>query len=415
MSSSVVDEELGSYRFVAGLGFHLSNVELLARGLDHHRLTLSHIVATLALCFVELCVVISEHCDTLLEYFNSSFLIYPFLYFLSSLHPHLPKRTMDPKLKNLQFLGVLGIIQETIKLIYQWRKIFTQITLAFILPSYILTFANMAISMFFLNETKPSRDTIIFSQSSIYYLIFNIVSTLFSAVFILLATATVVYTVACVYAAHDVSFKHVIGIVPKVWKRLLLTSLSAFISLFGLTFVALLVLFLILFSINGPSNGLSFGNYIITIAFIFIITIYVGTLYLTLIWQLSKIVAVLEELCGFKAMAKSKALVKGKMRIVFKLFIMLCFPIEVVQLVFSYLVIQSTIIGIVGKVVLIIIWMLLLSLFFLVTLVAQTVLYFICKSHHHEIVQNSCLSDHLQRYLLVDHDSLKDDEKLQMV
>lgn len=324
---------------------------------------------------------------------------------------------MDPKLKNLQFLGVLGIIEETIKLIYQWRKIFTQITLAFILPSYILTFANMAISIFFLNENKPSSDTIIFSQSSIYYLIFNIVSTLFSAVFILLATATVVYTVACVYAAHDVSFKHVIGIVPKVWKRLLLTSLSVFISLFGLTFVALLLLFLIVFSINGPSNGLSFGNrnYIMIIAFIFIIIIYVGTLYLTLIWELSKIVAVLEELCGFKAMAKSKALVKGKMRMVFKLFIMLCFPTEVVQLVFSYLVIQSTIIGIVGKVVLIIIWMLLFSLFFLVTLVAQTVLYFICKSHHHEIVQNLSPSDHLQRYLLVYHDSLKDDEKLQMV
>ncbi|XP_038885963.1 uncharacterized protein LOC120076266 [Benincasa hispida] len=279
----------------------------------------------------------------------------------------------------------------------------------------------MAISIFFLNKNKPFNNTIIFSESSIYYLVFNIVSSLFCTVLILLSTATIVYTVACVYAGRDVSFKHVIGIVSKVWKRLLLTTLSVSISLLGLTFVAFLVFFLIVFSINGPRNGLSFGNYTMTIAIIFMIIFFVGTSYLLLIWQLSKVVAVLEELCEFKEMAKSKALVKGKMRMVIKLFIVLSFPIEVVQLVFSHLVIQSTIIGIVGKVVLIIIWMLLFSLFLLVTLVAQTVLYFVCTSYHHENVDKSSLLDlHLQRYLLADYDPLKVDddvraEKLQIV
>ncbi|XP_011658451.1 uncharacterized protein LOC105436010 [Cucumis sativus] len=157
-----------------------------------------------------------------------------------------------------------------------------------------------------------------------------------------------------------------------------------------------------------------------TIVIIFMIIFFAGDLYLILTWQLSKTVAVLEELCGFKAMARSKALVKGKMRMVIKLFSLLSLPIEVVQLVFSHFLVQSTIVGIVGKLVLIIIWMLLLSFFLLVSLVAQTVLYFVCKSYHQELAEKLSISDRLQRYLLTHYDPLKveDDvptEKLQIV
>ncbi|KAL4032762.1 hypothetical protein IC575_005844 [Cucumis melo] len=144
-----------------------------------------------------------------------------------------------------------------------------------------------------------------------------------------------------------------------------------------------------------------------TIVIIFTIILLAGEFYLILTWQLSKTIAVLEEFCEFKAMARSKALVKGKMRMVIKLFIVLSFPMEVVQLVFSRLLIQSTIIRIVGKLVLIIIWMLLISLFLLVSLVAQTVLYFVCKSYHQKLAEKLSISDHLQRYLLADYDPLK--------
>ncbi|XP_023536182.1 uncharacterized protein LOC111797427 [Cucurbita pepo subsp. pepo] len=304
---------------------------------------------------------------------------------------------MDSNLQKLQSLGVFGIIKETIKLIYQWRKIFTQITLLFILPSYLITFTNFAL--------------ILFASQNIYFLVFNLVSIIITAVLTIIATATVVYTVACVYAKRDISFKHVIGVVPNVWKPVLGTSLCYYTTLFALNFVGSLVVFLIVVS----------NKNLVVILFIFLIMFFIGTFYLISIWKLSDVVAVLEGLCGFKAMAKSKGLVKGKVRMVKKLVMALSLPVGVVQYVFFCLVVQPTCIGMVGKGVLVIIWILSFSVFFLVTQVAKTVLYFVCKLDHDEIVDKLALSDHLRVHLLENYnDPLKVDdhvriEKLQVV
>ncbi|KAI3972023.1 hypothetical protein MKW92_040181 [Papaver armeniacum] len=60
-------------------------------------------------------------------------------------------------------------------------------------------------------------------------------------------------------------------------------------------------------------------------------------------------------------------------------------------------------IGVTGKVCLGIICLLLMSILIHFALVIQTVVYFICKSYHHENIDKSCLGEHLKAYNLGDY------------
>ncbi|OIW03302.1 hypothetical protein TanjilG_09949 [Lupinus angustifolius] len=152
--------------------------------------------------------------------------------------------------------------------------------------------------------------------------------------FFLLSTSAVVYTIACIYTAKEITFKKVISVVPKVWKRLMLTFLSTFAAFVAYNLITLVVI--ILCGITMGRNERISGKIIV---FVIIAIFYLnGFVYLTLVWQLASIVTVLEDCYGFKAMKKSKELIK-------------------------------------------------------------TVLYFMCKSYHHENIDKSTLADHLEAYL----------------
>lgn len=142
---------------------------------------------------------------------------------------------------------------------------------------------------------------------------------------------------------------------------------------------------------HGP-----FGEIDGTTLAVFLVLYFVGLLYLVVVLQLSGVVSALEESSGFKAMAKSRSLLKGKMATatVVVLAIWLSFGIilwlddAVRKMIFS----ESSMI----------MWMyvlgsLLLSfvilVFLLWKLVLGTMLYFVCKSYHHESVDMLALSD----------------------
>ncbi|KAG6607696.1 hypothetical protein SDJN03_01038, partial [Cucurbita argyrosperma subsp. sororia] len=252
-----------------------------------------------------------------------------------------------------------------------------------------------------------------------YPLTFKILSYILSIIFSLLSTATVVYTVTCIYTTGDVSFKHVISVIPNVWKRLLITYLCVHIGLFAYTFVATMVFSLILMVVvlTNESNAFSSNSYSLTFAIIVTIIVFMGTFYLTLIWRLSYAVSILEEFCGFKAMAKSKGLVQGKMMINIKLSMFLILSMGGFELGFYYMIFHTPL---VGKILLEIVLVVLFSFFFLFGLVAMSVFYFVCKSYHLEIVDKLSGSDHLQSYPSVEYYPLKVDdhtpiEKLQVV
>ncbi|MBA0775534.1 hypothetical protein Gotri_010675, partial [Gossypium trilobum] len=159
---------------------------------------------------------------------------------------------MDRGQEEMQFLGLFGIFKESYKIISSWRKLFTNITLALILPLSFIYLVHVQVSSLFSSKLQLDRipsDTADYENSSnlisheaLYFLLFNFVYFTLFFIFSLLSTAAVVYTIACIYTARELTFKTIISVVPKVWKRLLVTFLSIFVVLFLYLVVAVLVL-----------------------------------------------------------------------------------------------------------------------------------------------------------------------------
>lgn len=307
----------------------------------------------------------------------------------------------------MQFLGIFGIYKESYKIIFTWRKIFSQITLALILPlSFIflahiqisdLIFSNIIHDEFQLDQTRVgsaryNKLNDLISSEWTYFWLFKIAYFTFFLIFSLLSTAAVVYTVACIYTGRDVTFSKVISVVPKVWKRLMITFLCIFAAIFAYNVVAFLIFIAWIIMVSDSS-------FAVASLFVFLILYFVGIVYMSIIWQLASVVSVLEEACGVKAMVKSRALIKGKIWVAAIIFFKLNLSLFIIQIAFERLVVHGQSLGMVNRVSYGIICFLLMFKLFLFGLVIQTVIYFVCKSYHHENIDKSALSDHLEVYL----------------
>ncbi|XP_010030351.2 uncharacterized protein LOC104420155 [Eucalyptus grandis] len=294
---------------------------------------------------------------------------------------------MDGDQNELQVLGFLGIYRETSKIILKWRKIFAQITLALILPFCVIFLADPFVSQLLSFKKEP----VAFCLVQVGYFIFLFI-------FSLLSTAAVVYTVACFRAAKQISFKKIMSILPRVWKRLMVTFFWCFALFFVYNVVAVVLLIVWLVMVRQFSVGPALG---IAVAVILLILYIVGFVYITMIWQLASVISVLEDAYGRKAMAKSKGLIKGKMGLSVWCFLGVLVCSVLVQALFEFLVVLDLVpngirvpIGI--RIGVGLICLLLVTMLGLFDLVVQTMIYFVCKSHHHENIDGSCVSDHLE-------------------
>ncbi|XP_022936736.1 uncharacterized protein LOC111443240 [Cucurbita moschata] len=315
----------------------------------------------------------------------------------------------------MAWLEIVDIVQETYEIILTWRKIFTQIALSLILPLTFIFLAHIEISnllfgnffhyLWLLHKNDHDQDLQKFDEFSdlitpkwTFFWLFNISYIVFLFVFSLLSTSAVVYTVACIHTGREISFKQVVSVVPKVWKRLIVTFFCVFASFFAYNLLAIFAFILLLFILliqYGP-----YGNVNGSIFVVFFAIYFIGLLYLSVTVQLSSVVSVLEESCGFKAMAKSKALLKGKMLVATIMLLLINASLVIIQQAFLKLVVHGVWFGMVGRGILGIVCLFLLLSFFLWQLVLETVLYFVCKEHHQENIDKSALSNHLQVYLL---------------
>ncbi|KAK3032418.1 hypothetical protein RJ639_037145 [Escallonia herrerae] len=317
---------------------------------------------------------------------------------------------MDREQEEMQFLGLFGIYKEAYKVIISWRKIFSQITLALILPLSFIFLAHKEIShlLFWrILETQWELHRTQAGSKKFHYLSDHIRSEwitffLFKAAYFtfllilsLLCTSAVVYTIASIYTRRGVTFKKVMSVVPKVWKRLMATFLCAFLAFFAYNLLAFLVI--AIWSITLTETPAE------TPTFIIILILYVaGFLYMTIIWQLASVVSVLEDSYGFKAVLKSKKLIKGNLMVASFIFLKLNFLLVVIQIVFDMHVVHGrwyhgASFG--SRIGFGILCLLLLFKFILFGLVIQTIIYFVCKSYHHENIDKSNLSEHLEGYL----------------
>lgn len=325
---------------------------------------------------------------------------------------------MDREQEEMQFLGFLGIYTESYKLIFSWRKIFSKITLSLILPLSFIYLVHMEISsLLFRNiyhtemeldhtrsgTTKYQKLSDHISNELAYYWLFKAAYITLVFVFGLLSTSAVVYTIASVYTARELTFGKVMSVVPRVWKRLMVTFLCMFLAMFVYHVLAVFIFVVWVLSLIEFQTG-NWGNFVLVV----LIVLYIlGISYLTLIWQLASVVSVLEEAYGFKAMVKSKNLIKGKLWVSIVIFLKLNISSGIILFVFQKLVVHGNSLGMATRVVYAVISFLLLSKLILFGLVIQTVLYFVCKSYHHENIEKSALSEHLEVYLLAEYVPLK--------
>ncbi|XP_027148285.1 uncharacterized protein LOC113748894 [Coffea eugenioides] len=314
---------------------------------------------------------------------------------------------MDKEQEEIQFLGFFGIIKESINIVPAWRKIFSQISLALIFPLSFIYLAHIQISQsLFTNIVRdesildriprgtPTYDKIsdILSSEWTVFFLFKIGYFIFFLVLALLSTSAVVYTIACIYTAKDIAFKKVMSVVPKVWKRLIVTFLWNFVIIFGYNIVAILVFFVFMTLIPpGVFSG--------AVLFILFMVYLVGFVYISVIWHLASVVSVLEESYGLNAMIKSQDLIKGKAGISMVIFVIYNFCFFGIQLAFEWFVVLGNGGGLVLRIGYGMLCLALLSMLILFGLIVQTIIYFICKSYHHENIDKSSLADHLEVYL----------------
>ncbi|VAI88611.1 unnamed protein product [Triticum turgidum subsp. durum] len=122
---------------------------------------------------------------------------------------------------------------------------------------------------------------------------------------------------------------------------------------------------------------------------------------LSVVWHLASVVSVLEDYKGFQAMRKSKALIQGKLWTVVIIFVTLNIVFIVVEFAFRAWIVQGARhgLGAGGRLLLGLVMLAALCSVVMVALVVQTVVYLVCKSYHHESIDKSNISDHLEVYL----------------
>ncbi|KAL8226413.1 hypothetical protein R6Q57_016245 [Mikania cordata] len=314
---------------------------------------------------------------------------------------------MDREQEEMQFLGFIGIFKESYKIIFSWRKIFSQITITLILPLTFIFLSHLEISTLLFRDIKHTEfekevtrpgtkrydnlsDTL--SSELITLWLFKIAYFTIFLILSLLSIAAVVYTIASIYTGRELTFKKVMSVVPKVWKRLMVTFLCMFLAFFIYNLLAAFVIVTCFFIL--PYN--TFGAIII---YVVLIIYLMGYVYMAVIWLLASVVSVLESSYGFKAMTKSKDLIKGNRVVAISVFVLLYLSLALIQFLFEALVVHGSSLETWKRVGFGVLCFVLLLTFFLFGLVIETILYLICKSYHHENIDKGDLSNHLESYL----------------
>ncbi|KAK4788339.1 hypothetical protein SAY86_019658 [Trapa natans] len=317
---------------------------------------------------------------------------------------------MDREQEEMQFMGLLGIFVESFKIIQSWRRIFTQISLTLVLPLSLVFLLSIDVSEALISKINSNEQVLdrsagtpryknlsdAISTEWAFFRLFKAAYFTFFLVLSLLSTAAVVYTVACIYTARDVTFRNVLRVVPRVWKRLVVTFLCTFFAftLYNAFFAALVFAAMTMDGKGG--DGSSAGS----VALIALAVLYVvGFTYMAVVWQLASVVSVLEEDYGVRAMVKSRGLIKGNFVVSITIFLILNLCFWFVQAMFETLVVQGSPGRIPARAGYAVLFLTVTSGLFLFGLTVQTVIYLVCKSYHHENIHKSALWDHLEAYL----------------
>lgn len=313
---------------------------------------------------------------------------------------------MDQEQEQMQFLGFFGIFKETFKIISTYKEIFTKISLSIILPLSFIFLAHIEVSEHLFGKILDNEDirdqtpqntrkyntlSDLISSEWTYFWVFKVAYFIFFLVLSLLSTSAIVYTIACIYTSKHITFMKVMSVVPKVWKRLMVTFVWNFIIFFVFNLLALVVFACWVAWVDFTNTGVLI---LIVLAIVYVVLF----IYISVVWHLASVISVLEDDYGIQSMLKSRELIKGKTGVSMAIFCFLNICFITIQVGFeSHVVIGKH--SLVERTIYGILFFLLLSVLILFSLTVQTIIYFICKSFHHENIDKSLLANHLEVYL----------------
>ncbi|KAG0573189.1 hypothetical protein KC19_VG156200 [Ceratodon purpureus] len=312
---------------------------------------------------------------------------------------------MDREPDEMRNLGVVGICKEAYNILQLHIRLFLSLALTLVLPLGVVVFCHSLITRPLwkkihhnshelqmetpdspaAHDTQGRLDAELFGLGviTVFYMIFVLA-------FSLLSTAAIVYSVACIYTAKGLSYTKVLSVIPKVWERLMFTFLWAHCLIFLYYFVFFIIIILFLLIQNASGISVLIPGIVVTVVF------YCFLVYFNLVWHLASVVSVLEDSCGIGALKKSVDLIKGKRWVACSVFFLYAFCTSLVLTSCNHLVSgHHHMHSMFGRVFFVFVLLLLWTAVTLIGILVQTVVYFVCKSFHHESIDRYALSEHL--------------------
>lgn len=324
---------------------------------------------------------------------------------------------MDREPDEMRNLGVVGICKEAYNILQLHIRLFLSLALTLVLPLGVVVFCHSLITHPLLKKIHHNSEELHMEQpnspaahdtqgrldAELFGLgVITVLYMIFMLAFALLSTAAIVYSVASIYTAKGLSYAKVLSVIPKVWKRLFFTFLWAHFLIFLYYFAFFIVIILFIFLQNATGISVLIPGIVVTVVF------YCFLVYFNLIWHLASVVSVLEDSYGIGALKKSVDLIKGKRWAACSVFLLYAICTFVVLTSYNHLVSgRHHMHSMVGRVFFGLVLLLLWTAVTLIGILVQTVVYFVCKSHHHESIDRYALSEHLDGYLMGEYMALK--------
>ncbi|RZC64490.1 hypothetical protein C5167_008186 [Papaver somniferum] len=283
-------------------------------------------------------------------------------------------------------MGVFAIFKEAFKIIVSQNIIYSQITLAVLVPLTILYLSQVYMLYLIQDKTYQYIKTSRLGAYDYGIIISVFINTIIASFFSLFLTSNAVYATTCFYTSRDITFKKVIGVFPKVYKRLYVTLLWCFYMLRVYTMAGVASLWYFL-GIKG-AQGEGWKQVCLMLIFCLSIPFLTGLVYMTSIWNIATVIAILEEDYGKKALLKSMKLIRGKIRVSCVVFLLLEITLIGILSTFILLVAHECISSVIGTIFAGIVCCSLMTFVVHFSLVTRTVIYFICKAYHNEDIRN---------------------------
>lgn len=307
---------------------------------------------------------------------------------------------------NVQNLGFCGVIKQSQSVLCSRKKLFLAIASTLTLPLCFITLAHgfaldpLISRIQSYEDESDSGDVDTNTDRSLHNRIradrirlgvLLAVYVLLVLVFSLLSTAATVYSVACIYTKHPLTYRKVFSVLPRVWRRLFVTFVWAFVVVFFLVgaFLAI-VLFVLLVFYRLKFIVAEVLWWLASIVFAMLL------FHFTCVFCIANVVSVLEESYGFRALIKSHRLLKGKRVVSYTLYALYLLFSAVIVIGFDGSMFNLDSIAL--EVLITIVFSVFLAIVNQFSIVIFTILYFVYKAFHHESIDMLALSDHLGAY-----------------